>query len=266
MPISFTRIEEPEKWRGTKWTITDEDQLAHLVARVAIGQANAISKILDSTDDVSGAFPKGGFIGAKKLLTTHGEYDIYHRDGWLFQVISWVAVIIKEKGALIRPPQMIWADKGLDGLMIQFRDGDIAYIVISEDKATENPRSKITSEVWPEFVDFESGARDNELIASVTSLLSGNSARNADEIVTSILWHEKRAYRASVTIGSAENSADGHRSLFKGYEDKVSGPIEKRNAETLYIEDIREWLANLAQKALIVVEEAEKLAGTQENV
>lgn len=257
MPISITPVEENDCWSGSTWTIDNEDELAELIARVAIGQSRTVERILRTTGDLPAGYPKGGFEGARKLLTVGAGDKTYHRDGWVFQVISWIAAHRFNEDALIRSPQMIKADKGLDGLMIEFDDDGIAQVVICEEKATQHPRQKVKSQVWPEFEQFETGARDNELVASVTSLLEKSDDPDPDQTVADILWKEKRAYRVAVTVGEKHASPKGRKRLFKGYEDKVSGDVDRRRAETLVLDDVREWLDDIAEKALVAINDAE---------
>tara|TARA_R110001606_G_scaffold376290_1_gene534911 strand:+ start:216 stop:983 length:768 start_codon:yes stop_codon:yes gene_type:complete len=254
MPISFTAISVKDCWSGTAWTIDDEDKLAEMIARVAIGQSRVVERVLRETDALSNVFPKSGFDGARELLSENPSKDPYHRDGWVFQVISWIAAHESYEDALIRAPQMIKADKGLDGLIIEFDEDHIARVVICEEKATENPRQKVQSAVWPEFEDFETGARDNELIASVTSILDRSTDPDPDSTVANILWQDLRAYRVAVTVGKKHANDKGREKLFKGYEKKVVGDITKRRAETLYLADVRGWIASISAKAIAVLD------------
>ena len=257
MPISITPVAEKDCWSGSTWTVEDEDELAELIARVAIGQSRTVERILQATGDLPASYPKGGFEGARKLLTVGTGDKTYHRDGWVFQVIAWIAAHRFDEDALIRSPQMIKADKGLDGLMIEFNDDGIAHVVICEEKATQHPRQKVKSQVWPEFEQFETGARDNELVASVTSLLEKSGDPDPDKTVADILWKERRAYRVAVTVGEKHASPKGRKRLFKGYEEKVLGDVDRRRAETLVLDDVREWLDDIAEKALVAINEAE---------
>ena len=97
---------------------------------------------------------------------------------------------------------MIMANIGLDGLDFEFDDDGIAHVVIFKEKATEHPRQQVKSAIWPEFECFETGARDNELIASVTSLLEQSSDPDPDSTVANILWEDKQAFRTAVTVGN----------------------------------------------------------------
>ena len=257
MPISITPVGEKDCWSGSTWTVDDADTLADLIARVAIGQSRVVERVLRATDALPSGYPKGGFAGARDLLSVETGKDPYHRDGWVFQVISWIAAHRQDGEALIRAPQMIKADKGLDGLIIEFDDDDIAWVVICEEKATENPRQKIQSAVWPEFEVFETGARDNELIASVTALLERSNDPDPDRTVANILWQDKRAYRVAITVGESHSTAPGRKRLFKDYETTVFGDTARRRAETLVLEDVRDWLETLATKVIAVIDAAE---------
>lgn len=260
MPISFTPINEEDCWSGSTWTVDDEDALAAMIARVALGQSRIVEHILKATDALPADYPTGGFAGAKKLLTVEDGADPYHRDGWVFQVISWIAAHRQNADALIRAPQMIKADKGMDGLIVEFNDGNVARAVICEEKATENARQKVKGAVWPEFANFETGARDNELVATVTSLLERSRYPEPDKTVADVLWSKTRAYRVAVTVGKGHSSEAGRKLLFKGYEGVVSGEVDRRRAETLLLDDIRKWIDKIAEKALAIVNGAEDLA------
>ena len=260
MPLSFTPIQEHDCWHGSTWTVEDEDKLAEMIARVALGQSRSVERILSGKDKSSESQTGSGFTGAKELLSVENGAKTYHRDGWVFQVISWIAAHLQRKGALIRAPQMLKADKGLDGIIVEFDDGSIARVVICEDKATENPRDTVRNHVWPEFQDFETGARDNELVASVTALLERSGDAQPDKTVTDILWEDTRSYRIAVTVTEQHSEADGRKKLFKGYEKKVPGDIPRRCAETLHKNNIREWIKSIAKKAESVVDTLEKKA------
>ena len=257
MPILITPVAENGSWSGSTWKVTDEERLAELIARVAIGQARVVERILRATDDLTPGYPQGGFAGARALLIAESGKDPYHRDGWVFQVIAWIAAHQFDQTALIRAPQMIMADKGLDGLIIEFDSNGIAQVVICEEKATENPRQKVQSSVWPEFENFETGVRDNELVASVISLLERSTDPDPDRTVANILWNDKRGYRVAVTVGDKYATAEGRKRLFKGYEKKVLGDITRRRAETLHLEDVRDWIARIAEKTAAVIDSAE---------
>ena len=101
---------------------------------------------------------------------------------------------------MIKLPHLIPAHKGFDGLQINLRGKQELYgVVIFEDKATQNARNTITSKVWPEFRDFESGVRENELMQETTALLYRVPGVDVDKAIEGIVWKHVRKYRISIT-------------------------------------------------------------------
>ena len=260
MPLSFTPIRAGHKWRGFTWTVEDEDELATLLARVAAGQATIVERILKDTEcAVSRCSTTGGLQGARNLLSVKSGNSPAHRDGWIFQVISWVATHLQAYAAgertLIRPPHMIHAEKGQDGLIIEYSNEDIARVVICEDKATKHPRRQFRRNVLSDFGRYETGARDNELIAGVTSMLGRKSIKGTDAIVENIFWKEQRAYRVAITVGVNNTSASDRSRLFKGYANTVPGVVSRRRVELMPLADLRAWMNTLAEKALVALDQ-----------
>ena len=254
MPLSFTPIGAGQRWHGSRWTVEDEGELASMIARVATGQAATVERILHETGCAPADMPTGGLQGARKLLTVGPDESSHHRDGWVFQVISWLAAHLQSDTApqnvLIRPPQMMRALPGQDGLIIEYSNGDIAKVVVCEDKATKNPRREFRAKVLPELNEYESGSRDHELIAAVTSLLSRQGPKRADDVVASVFWDHQRAYRVAVTVGEGHITKQAQVGLFRGYDQSVCGDVSRRRAEIMPLENLRPWLQGLADKAL----------------
>lgn len=152
---------------------------------------------------------------------------------------------------------MILADKGFDGLQLELGEaGDtVIAAIIFEDKATDNPRKFIREEVWPEFEAYDLGEEENMLVAEVVSLLEKQNDIDPDEAIQNILWKEARSFRVSITIGGIHTGRRGRNRLFKGYKDTISGNVKRRRAETIYIENLRDWMAALANKAINAVKE-----------
>lgn len=201
--IVFEPIQNGDAWHGEDWTVTSDDELADLVARVAIGQYRNVQSILKGTDSTVFAPTLTQIEGAIRLLTADDPENPWHRDGWVFQVISWIAACLQDPKSLKSPPQMIKAHKGFDSLHLRLDEqGErVEFVVVCEEKATTSPRNKIRTEVWPEFRALEAGKRDNELVAEITSVLSQNSEVDPDEAIQELLWKNARAYRVSITIG-----------------------------------------------------------------
>jgi hypothetical protein len=235
---------------GATWNCTDQTKLARLVAIVLLGYYSAAEGIIATA--TVGEMPKfisqvsaNSFEHIIAKLTDVSSVQLrYHRDGWVFQIISWIAAQMRRKvGTHIRGPQPRTADKGLDGLTIVLNsDGSrLATVIVGEDKATESPRSTITDKVWPEFLEFDSGARDNELVSDMTAVLRASGIAGADDIIKNTTLEEIRCFRVFITVEDPIDEND-LRKLFKGYDSAAKGTIDKRAGETLNAPDIRTWM------------------------
>ena len=145
MPISFSPIANADRWAGYDWSIDCDDELAELVAHVALGQYRHVLRVLAETGCIAAAPTRSVLGGARQLLTVPSGADPFHRDGWLFQVIAWIAARVQNETSLIAPPHMQHAEKGFDGLHVHIDEetGTVRAAVICEDKATTNPRQTI---------------------------------------------------------------------------------------------------------------------------
>lgn len=257
MPLSYTTASSDQAWSETAWLVDDKQELARLVALVALGHARHVTRILRETGCEALIPPATQYQGARKLLEVPEGKAPYHRDGWLFQVIAWIAAWQQRPTALVRPPQMRWADKGFDNLyiLVEAAPVSLSRVVICEEKATTDPRRRIRKEVWPAIEEIETGLRDNELLDTISSLLAGHSHR--DELIANILWDRVRAYRVSVTIESREDSPASSSSLFGGFDNIVRGEPARRWAAVLRLDDVRIWLADLANRAMNCLEDME---------
>lgn len=256
MPINLTAFNVQTEWEGCTWSVPSVDDLANAIAIVAVGQALHVAEVLHQAGFAPLPTTKGAVKGAIKLLTSTG--NVVHRDGWMFQVMSWFAAHLRTPGALLNTPQMIHAHKGLDGLQVIIDAASkVTAVVIFEDKATENPRSTVRDKVWPEFIEFEAGENEHLVTAEVTQLLKASGHPFPQEAVADLMWTNVRRYRLSIT---AENSTDKSQAkLFKGYEENVPGGIERRRAEVFEIVELRKWMDTLANLA---IQKAEALITT----
>jgi len=248
MPITLTPFTSDSDWEGCTWSVANVDELAAWIAWVAVGQSYHVANILHAVG--AGPLPTNddAIKDAVKLLTA-GVTSQDHRDGWMFQVMSWLAAHRRTPNALIAAPHMIHAEKGLDGLeLILDSDKSVIATVIFEDKATVNPRDTIRDAVWPEFVSFEGGTGVNRMSQQATGILMAAQHPRAMEAVSKIVWKSTRRYRVSIT--APVSTVKSRKSLFKGYATKVPGAIERRRAEVFAIHDLRPWMAALAAKAI----------------
>lgn len=250
MPITFAAISNKDDWSGSSWTIADDDELSTLVAKVALGQARYVRRVLKETGFAVPDPKETEIAGAIKLLTADNPEMPWHRDGWLFQVMSWIAANLQNPGSLIAPPHMIHAHKGFDGIHVTVdpKTSDVTSVVICEEKATDNARNMVTR-IWKEFRGIHNGNRDNELAAEVTRLLEIAKDLDVDSAVETIVWKNARHYRVSITIGDDHNHAAGQKKLFDGYSDVVDGEVVRRRSEVLYLKDMRKWMVGIAEAA-----------------
>jgi hypothetical protein len=241
---------------GWSWTVQDEALLADQIARVALGQARHVAKILAGAQLAPPQTSAAAAAAAIAMLTVVGS-DPSHRDGWMFQVMSWIAANRATPGAIIHPPHMILAHKGFDGLQLEVHRETrcVVAAIIFEDKATENPRDMVRDKVWPEFAKLEAGERENVLAAEVIALLERQPNIDVDNAIQNIIWKQARHYRVSVTVGDGHCDEAGRQRLFKVYDAVAVGAVRRRRSETFLIPELRAWMAQLAERAIAAVQE-----------
>ncbi|WP_130505533.1 hypothetical protein [Microterricola gilva] len=245
--------------QGSRWTVNDERALAHSIAQIALGQWRHLESILANARIISPALPV--FSGsAKDLLVTLPGTEPWHRDGWLFQCISWIAAAESGVGPL-RPPHSIWADKGFDGLQLVLSpSGDeVERLVVFEDKATSDPRGTVRDEVWPEFEQMARGDRNHDLVSELSALLDRVDNLDVRQATDRVFREGGLSFRLAITIADPHNSDAGISRLFKGYEDKVPGGHSRRFGHVLYLSDLRTWMQALADLAIEELDALEKL-------
>jgi hypothetical protein len=262
MPLNCAKQNNAPVCHGHNWAVVDEPVLVKLLARLVCGYYLHVATILS---DPSVKLPAGPALSHEELKKRLGppgtDANRHHRDGWIFQMISWIAAHLTSSAAiLIASPQSRPADKGFDGLIVELRDGgkSVDGVVICEDKATENGRTTVTDKVWPELLKFEKGARDAELQNEVTALLSGREG-NVLQMVENIHWKQVRRYRVSVTVDQKEHALGGRARIFKDFDLKVLGDVKRRQGEYVLVNDVRQWMDGLCKGVLAELETMSKV-------
>ncbi|MBP2489138.1 hypothetical protein JOH50_004865 [Rhizobium leguminosarum] len=247
MPITFTPISRASEWSGNSWTISSDDELAKLVAQVALGQSHFAKRVLVETGFRPSSPGSTTLQGAVKLLSASDPKKPYHRDGWLFQVISWIAAHLQQPGGLIMEPHMIHAHKGFDGVHVHLDGvtGHVERVTICEEKATQNPRNMITR-IWKEFEEMERGDSDHRLLSEVIMILRLGSGIDVDKAIENLIWKNRRGYRVSITVPTKADYLE----LFEGYDTAVAGDVSKRGSEVLPLTNMRDWMAAVSAKAI----------------
>lgn len=259
MTLTLTPIDHGELCHGWAWTVENEDLLAERVARILLGQYRHVAKILTGAGVPEPAASAEQANAAIKQLTLSDDDDPWHRDGWSFQAISWIAAHQQPSASLTRMPHIRKADKGFDGMQLELNEAGTAVIavVVFEDKATDNARDTLREDVWPGIVALEKGERLNELSQEVSGMLDARAAADPkfdlDTAIANTLWHDARRYRVSITIGDTHNNADARARLFKGFDDSAPGAVVRRRADTIYLPAMRSWMEGFAARVIIKI-------------
>jgi hypothetical protein len=256
MTISLSASDHATLFHGWNWMIVDEDALAEQVARVALGKYRHVAKILEGASIAGPKSSADHASAAIQLLTVKTGDDPWHRDGWIFQTISWIAASHTSAGTVTRPPHILKAHKGFDGMQLELSNDakSVVAVVVFEDKATDNARETIRVEVWPGIEDLEAGNRVTELTHEVSGMLEAqhrlDPSLDIDAALSNILWKEARRYRVSITVGDTHVHTKGRARLFKGFDTKAPGEVKRRRAETLHLPHLRKWMEQFAQRAI----------------
>jgi hypothetical protein len=232
-----------------------------MVAQIALGQSRHVAAILSGIDKTRPATRSDTAKGAIKLLTVPKGKPPYHRDGWVFQAISWIAAHRFESGVVVRAPHMIHAHKGFDGLQLKLDKAgkEITAVVVFEDKATGNPRKKISGDVWDGIKALERGERMNELVPETGGLLEAHHRRfpdlDIDLAIERIAWEKARQYRVAVTADVSHDCDESRAALFAGFESVAPGKTARRQAETMAIPLLRDWMKAFSAKSIQLIED-----------
>jgi hypothetical protein len=234
--------------QGVSFSITDEDALSRAIALVLVQEyALAKSILTGDTGNQEDATVVLDDVEIEDIVNRRLKPSVvYHRDGFLFQLMMWLATHIDlDDGDLVALPHAQATAKGQDSLVVHRANGALVALSICEEKATENPRKTVRDEVWPEIKDYEAGGRRDELRSNVIATLGlgGIPADQATALVRRISWEGKRRYRVRVTV---ETERD--KKLFRGFDEVVSGEAGRRRGETVEIPQLRDWMIKLAGK------------------
>jgi len=248
MPITSTTLDCSPLLTDNEIEILDEQLLAVYIGNIILGDYFHIQQILNSRPTAPPTWPDRIIEHAIGKLNSLARDK---RDGWIFQIISWLTLFQENLGNdyHCQQPHDAAAQHGIDGLAIIFDDQlRIKTIVISEDKCSENPRVVIP-EVWEEFAKYESGENDNKLVSRISAMISHlDSGRIFTANRNDIYRTEIRRYRLSINRNSTYNGMMKRKKLFKGYDEPIpDADCERRTGATLFSDDIRGWMDHMAQ-------------------
>jgi hypothetical protein len=252
VPIQLAPIPKNSQFCGYTWRLTDEDELARLVALILLGRYLHVEKVLARLKPRNVSIVSNAATEAKSKLIVKQGQNPWHRDGLLFQAISWVAAHKASASgkSVFTVPHQIPAHKGFDGLQIELDNKKrLSGLIIFEDKATDNPRDTITKDVWPELDLLHRDKRQTELMQETTALLQRADVADPDEVIEGIVWKNIRRFRVSITGAAGHDSEPKLSKLFEGYEGVVPGSDSSmRRAEVVCLGDLRPWMRGFAKK------------------
>lgn len=256
--FSFVDSDCSPSCKEQSFTIKDEDTLAQHVAELLMGQYRHVGKVLDALDSTLAIqFHENQKKSIISILQLEEGMTAEKRDGWIFQMISWIIVHLNHQGENFRQqaPHHHPAQHGIDGFAVVVKDGHLKKILITEDKCTKSPRGKITGQVFPEFDKYESYEDATAIFDSATTLLEQISDKYADlqnEVNDSANW----VYRICVTRDASHKDGVNIAKLYKDYEKHVSGDVKRRTGSSTYIDNLREWLQTFSE---IIIKKIEVL-------
>jgi hypothetical protein len=280
MPISLT----PDKTKAfnfSEWSISNgkREKLVEILAYLYLKQEENAQRVIDALEpkvrrnhgkiaesvirkltapkQVDVEATRSGTDKEKEAAQKRIDSSIWHRDGLLFQHISWIVAKQAMPDGYMTSPHVRQADKGFDGFIIELDESQkkIDRVILCEDKASEDPRPLIRKNVWPEIKSIINGDRDDEIIADIVTLLKGIPAIDAESAVDEIFWEGARHFRVSIATGEDNRKSKSFAHIVNGFDGVVAGTIEKRVAGVLPFDDVRIGLDLLAQEVIVKVQE-----------
>jgi hypothetical protein len=194
--------------------------------------ARIIAELLPSQPVINDAALRDN---AKHRLLISGNTDKqrnvsrYHRDGLIFEAISWTAAQQEASGkALVRDPHLSSTTQGLDGLMIELDKAGkaVTRATIFEDKCSENPDHTFNSKILPAFKVHHENRRAAELVATAAALITKTGLDGTESIraAARVLDVRYRAYRASLALTTADDTLERRKNLNAAARKKMLGP------------------------------------------
>jgi hypothetical protein len=249
-PLSIPDFPANPHCGGRQWSVLDEDALANLTALVLIGRAKHAESILAGAQRNFVVLPDALKEQIRAQLHPPEGPLTYHRDGLLFEIISWiVARLASSADDIISTPHLKSTQQGLDTIKISFDPHSRVLIraVIYEQKCSENARDKFRDEVIPAFHEWRSHKRDNQLVQAVTSLVERFDLTDSEHMALydQIVQVHPIAFQAALTVTPSPFNAARCVALFNGYS-AVTVNIDDRMGDTFPLSDIRAWFSHFA--------------------
>lgn len=277
MPFIFDQQSHPPVCVLTTWTVAGVEALAEALAWLYLRKDRHAERVIQALDPGRASLPGQVVENAIEELSVRvndiadalaspdaavreraeGTRDtrVEHRDGLLFQHVSWIAASMRLPNAKATPPHVRQADKGFDGVLLEVdpAQAGLSRIVLCEDKASIKPRSLVTQSIWPEIKLIQADKKDREILAALTAILDTMPGVDREAVIDATEWRGARQFRVALTVGSDQLKDGGYQHLFTGFEGATGGEIEARIAEVMLMNEVRPYLADLAGRVIDVL-------------
>jgi hypothetical protein len=233
------------------WTLQDVRALACIVADVALGQVEHAESILQAAPVSSNDPPTAQNI--EEAIRMVENMPVEHRDGWMFQVISWVAWHAEGEMTIIRAPLPTATRQGFDGVSVSLIEENtvIESVMVSEDKATLNPRDMVRDKVLPDFGRLAKGELESQVRAELVALIKAGGFQPSS-ILKQGDWRNRKRFRASVC--TSHSSLPTAVELYEGFETTAPGDAGIRRGHRLLFDDMRAFFEMLAGEVIASLE------------
>lgn len=266
--IESSPVEIDQDVSGLNWEVADFQELAKIVAVIAVGQAVHAARILDQLEKNAPAIsiPQLNEAACEQLTIKSGldpeqeKAARAHRDGFLFECISWIAT---RQGANDRifqkDPHISATSQGLDGLVVELEPmkAQIKTVTICEDKCTDYPRKKFRDEVMPTFTEHHGNqVRGRELLATAVDIIKSNFTNGTEALIAAqrVMELGRRRYRAALTVDATIVTPAKRAKLFKDYNELAGIEQSQRIGATFVVSgDLRTWFQQLADAVIAAI-------------
>lgn len=248
---------------GNLWAVDDINELAKTIALIALGQAEHASEIIQEISIISPIPSRAEYYHeARSQLRISGatdkerEVSHYHRDGFLFECMSWIVSRQEaDENTYLKDPHISATSQGLDGLIIQMDPLEkvVLHTTICEDKCTQNPRKTFRDKVLAAFSEHHQNKRAPDLLSNAVALIRQTGLKGTAAMLAAEKVHDKeyRSYRAALTVDITICTDDKRKNLFKGYDGLTNISQSQRIGATFIIDgDLREWFQELGEKVI----------------
>jgi hypothetical protein len=222
MPLNVSNFPAAPECGGRQWAVLNEDQLASLVALVLVGRAKHAESVLAGTQRTVAVVPDALKGQLRRQLQTPDGALTYHRDGLLFEIISWiVARLTAAPDEVISTPHLKSTQQGLDTIKIGFDPvaRTLTRVVVYEQKCTEHPRDEFRDKVVPAFHDWKAHKRDNQLVQAAANLAERFNLTDDEHLrlYDRLVQVHPLAFQAALTVTPTPFETARCVSLFGGY-------------------------------------------------